>query len=635
MLGDSAVAHLGILGTTYRLPVVAALESPAEVFDPLFARRALIAVLLAALIGGALGTTIVLRDLPFFTHAVGAGAYPTMVASAALGLSLAVAAQIGALVFAALLWLLTRGRTADARHGDSRTGLLVASALASGAVLAGELAGGSKGFARTPESMLFGSVLTVGDSELVSAAATAALILLSVALLGGRWMATGFDPEAAGAMSLKKYDAVLLPLVAIAAASMLPLTGALMAGAILVIPATTARMLFDRAAAIVAAAIALAVIDGLLGVYLSLTFNLPAGAAIAAVAGGVFGIAVTAVSARSWTKRNGRGGRGAFRPAVAASLAALTLLPALAGCGGSSSTDSGATGDIGSESVPVTATTTHAADLARQIGGDNVSVTTMLGSGADPHEFEPKPSDVAALADARVIFRSGGVIDSWLQPAIDAAGGGRGPIDLSDAAVLLPTHTTGGGATTGESFNAHWFLDPVNLEAVGKRVRDELTKADPATRETYRANAARYAQQARAVDAKLARCSKRIPPSRRVIVTGHDEFDYLAARYDFEIAARLRPADGSDPSVADLQRAVAAARAAGVGAVVTSAGESRKIARAVANRLRIPLLELYGDSLGVGTGGPRTSLDAIEFNLDQIAAAVSNGAVRCKTGRTH
>lgn len=632
MTGISAAAHLGILGATKRLPGLAALESPVELFDPLFARRALLAVLLAALIGGALGTTIVLRDLPFFTHAVGAGAYPTMVAAGALGLSLAVAAQLGALVFAAALWLLTRGRAADARHGDSRTGLLVASALAGGAVLADALAGSGTGFARTPESMLFGSVLTVGDSELVFAAATAALSLLLVTLLGGRWLATGFDPEAAGAMGLKKHDAVLLPLVAIAAAAMLPLTGALMAGAMLVIPAATARMLFDRTAAIVVATTALAVLDGLLGVYLSLAFDLPPGAAIAAVAGGAFGIAAVAVSARSWINRNGRGGRGTYRPAVTACLATLTLLPALAGCGGSSGKSTGVTGEAGSEQVPVTATTAHAADLVRQIGGDNVSVTTMLQPGADPHEFEPKPSDVAALADARVIFRSGGAIDAWLQPAIDAAGGGRGPIDLSDAAVLLPTGSAGGdSATTGESFNPHWFLDPVNLEAVGKRVRDELTKADPATRETYRANAAHYAELTRATDARLKRCAQRVPVSRRVIISGHDEFDYLAARYEFKIAARLRPADGGDPSVADLQRAVAEARKAGAGAVVTGAGESGKVARAVADRLNVPLLELYGDSLAASGGGPRTSLEAIEFDLDRIAAAVSDGAVRCKT----
>ncbi|MBI4898066.1 MAG: zinc ABC transporter substrate-binding protein [Actinobacteria bacterium] len=631
----SAISHLGISGATSRLPGFATLESPAELLDPLFARRALLAVLLAAVIGGALGTTIVLRDLPFFTHAVGAGAYPTMVAAAALGMSLAIAAQLGALVFAALLWLLTRGSTADARQGDSRTGLLVATALAAGAVLAEVLAGSGSGFARSPESMLFGSVLTVGKSELVAAAATAALCLPLVTLLSGRWLAVGFDPEAVGAMRISRYDGVLLPLVAIASASILPLTGALMAGALMVIPAATARMLFDRTAMITAAAVALAVVSGLFGLYLSLAFDLPAGASIAAVAGGLFALAAIAVSVRSRADRISRPNRrDNHRTMATASLAALVVLPALSGCGGSSGQTTAATGDANNDRVPVTATTTHAADIVRQIGGNHVATTTMLKPGADPHEFEPKPSDVAALADARVIFRSGGAIDSWLQPAIDAAGGGRGPIDLSDAAVLLPSDAAAGdSASNGESFNAHWFLDPVNLEAVGKRVRDELTKADPATRETYRANAARYAQRTRAADTALARCAKRLSAKQRVIISDHNEFDYLAARYEFKVAARLQPASGGEPSVADLQRAVAAARASGAGAVVTSAGESGKVARAVANRLRVPLLELYGDSLAPGDGGgPHTSLDAIEFNLDRIAAAVSSGAVRCKTG---
>ncbi|MBI5310193.1 MAG: metal ABC transporter permease, partial [Actinobacteria bacterium] len=260
---------------------------PVTLFEPEFARRALLATLCIAVAGGLLGTTVVLRDLPFFAHAVGSGAYPALVAGAIWGWQPHLAGFAGAIAFAGLLWLTTRGRGAEPRVRDTRTGLVVAAALAGGAVLARAFAGDAP-LTVNPEAMLFGSVLTVSSEALTTAFAIAAVAIVAVFARGDQWLATGFDRGAARGLGVAGHDFSMLLVVALAVAAALPLTGALMAGALLVIPAATARMLTRRTTAMTIASVLVAVGTGVSGLYVSLAFDLPAGASIAATASAVF-----------------------------------------------------------------------------------------------------------------------------------------------------------------------------------------------------------------------------------------------------------------------------------------------------------------------------------------------------------
>ena len=93
------------------------------------------------------------------------------------------------------------------------------------------------------------------------------------------------------------------------------------------------------------------------------------------------------------------------------------------------------------------ATTTQVADLVREVGGGRVSVDGMLRPGGDPHEYEPRPSDVAAVARADVVFRSGGEVDDWLGDVIDDAGGDAQVVSLIDSGGTGSATTPTGGRT--------------------------------------------------------------------------------------------------------------------------------------------------------------------------------------------
>ncbi|MFY9487577.1 MAG: zinc ABC transporter substrate-binding protein [Solirubrobacterales bacterium] len=610
--------------------IVFAFDSPASIFEPDFAQRALLATLCVAVIGGALGATILLRDLPFFAHAIGTGAYPALVLGVAWGVSLALAAPIGALVFAVCLWLGTRQRRQRGAPGrDAQTGILVARALAVGAIATAILGSTETQLSLPPETLLFGSVLTVGPTALVTAAIAAVGALVASFLFGARWLAAGFDAGVAKQLGAGKLDLVLLMVVALAVAATLPVTGSLMAGALLVIPAATARMFTGRVVSLSLATLAISIFDGVVGIYLALAFDLPAGATIAVTAGTVFvAVAIGAVVVRSITSTAGR----PARPAAAAMLATALLI---AGCGTDDSAPSPASGEL-----RVVATSTQVADIVRQVGGGAVDVSSLLKPGSDPHSYDPAPSDVANLADARVIFRSGGDIDQWLAPAIKAAGADRPPVDLSQAAVLISgshehSHEDGDQNNTeseSENINAHWYLSPDNLKLAAQRVRDELIKANPTARETYRASADNYIQQIDEIDRALAKCSGNVPAADRVVASDHNDFEYLTAHYRIKLAALLRENGETEPSVRDLQDATEAARKAKARALLTSKGEGGRLAKQVARRLDVPLLELYGDSLKA-EGQASTALGAISENARAIFEAVGDGAASCPDPR--
>ena len=69
----------------------------------------------------------------------------------------------------------------------------------------------------------------------------------------------------------------------------------------------------------------------------------------------------------------------------------------------------------------------------RNVGGDHVSVDSILRPNSDPHEYEPRPSDAAAIAKADVVFRSGGDLDGWLDEVVDSAGGDADQVTLIDS----------------------------------------------------------------------------------------------------------------------------------------------------------------------------------------------------------
>jgi len=261
-------------------------------FDLPFVQRAAVELALLAVGAGVLGTWIVLRGLAFYTHAVGTAAFPGLVVAAGLGFSPLLGA-LGAAAAMAIAVTLLRRRSGE--DDASATALALVGALALGIILASDVFHS----AGSVERLLFGSLLSIDRADELAAAAATVATLTAGALLGHRWLASGFDPSGARALGVRSLlpDAILLALVAGTVVATLPAIGALLAGALLVIPAATTRLLCDRLAAWRRATVALALAEGLGGLWLSVTLNAPPGPTIAALGGVVFAAAALARAA--------------------------------------------------------------------------------------------------------------------------------------------------------------------------------------------------------------------------------------------------------------------------------------------------------------------------------------------------
>jgi ABC-type Zn uptake system ZnuABC Zn-binding protein ZnuA len=448
----------------------------------------------------------------------------------------------------------------------------------------------------------------------VFAAVATAIVLAGAFVLEQRWLAAGFDPGSARGLGARSAlpDGVLLALVALVAVAALSTLGALLATAILVVPAATTRLVLTRMRSWQLATVALVAAEGIAGLWLSVQTNAPPGAAIAVLAGGVF--ALVAVARVALQHR-----RTAVAVAGAALLAALA-----AGCG------SGSGGDAGPGQVKVIATTTQIGDFARTVGGDRAKVVQLLKPNTDPHDYEPRPSDVRETAGADVVFESGDGLDHWMGDVIKQAGGEPTVVDLgARAPVKVPGESEGAEASR---YDPHWWHDPRDAQSAVVAIRDSLSKANPGAKEVYARNADAYLAKLRALDRGIAACVDRVPAAQRKLVTDHDAFNYFAGRYGITVVGAVIPsqttqAQASAKDVAALSKLI---RREGVKAVFPESSINPKLARAIASQTGATSdLTLYGDTLGPKGSSGATYLSMEQANADAMARGFTGGAERC------
>jgi len=568
-----------------------------EPFTLPFVQRGLVEVVALALAAGLLGTWIVLRGLAFYAHAVGTAAFPGLVLAAGLGFSPLLGAFGTAAIVAGVVGALAR-RERGAE--DSVTALVLVGALALGVLLSSDVFHSSAGV----DQLLFGSLLLTGPQDLALAAGASVAALLGTAALGPRWLAHGFDAGTARAQGLRSPlpDAVLLALVALAAVAALRIAGALLATALIVVPAATTRLLFDRLLAWQAATVALVIAEGVVGLWVSVQVNAPPGPAIAVLAGALF--AAVAVARALGPRR---------RRAVAAAGAAVALALALGACG-----SSGSGGTDGR--LKVVATTTQLADFARAVGGDRIDLTQLLRPNTDPHEYEPRPRDVLDVAKADVVVRNGGEIDAWLGNVVEQAGGRATVVDA-------------GAGRPYAADEPHWWHDPRNAEYAVGRIRAALTRADPADGPVFARRADAYLRRLRTLDAGIARCMASVPAAERVMVTDHDAFGAFAARYGVTVVGAVIPArtTQAQPSAGELSRLAKVIRREHVRAVFPETSVNARLAQAIARQTGASArYDLYGDSLGPKGSDGATYVASEIHNADAMLRGFTGGARGCR-----
>ena len=267
------------------------MPSPLDLADLPFLREALLELVLLAVTGGVLGAWIVLRRLAFFSHAAGSATFPGLVVADASGVAPMIAGIAVALGYAGAVQRGGAGRD----HGEA-TALVLVAALATGVILASDVFESGA----VVDRLLFGTLLGLDTADIVLSAVVAVLAAAGALALGRTWSAVGFDPDGTRALGLPtgRSDLLLLALVAVAAVAAIPAVGALLVTAIYVLPAAAARMLTGSIRGLVACALAIALAEGVVGLYIAYWLDVPAGPPVA-VLGALVCIVLAAATGRS------------------------------------------------------------------------------------------------------------------------------------------------------------------------------------------------------------------------------------------------------------------------------------------------------------------------------------------------
>ena len=292
-----------------------------------------------------------------------------------------------------------------------------------------------------------------------------------------------------------------------------------------------------------------------------------------------------------------------MRPSIS-SLALVALLASALAVGAlvtACGQDDGA-GDSGR--VKVTATLGLFADLVRQVGGDRVEVSTLIPSGADVHTYEPPPSEIARLGQAKLVVMNGLDLEAALEGTVQE--------NASSSATVLELAA---GLPSLED-NPHLWLDVKNGMTYVERIRDALASIDPAGGDAYRANADRYLGELRTLDQEVTAAVESIPSENRKLVTFHDAYPYLAQGYGLQIVGFVVQSAGSEPSAQEVANLAKAIRDEKVPAVFKEPQFSARILELAADDAGVEVCSLYSDALDDKVG---TYVELMRFNADELA----------------
>ncbi len=316
-------------------------------------------------------------------------------------------------------------------------------------------------------------------------------------------------------------------------------------------------------------------------------------------------------------------------PAAAFGVAAL-LLVAAGACSRAPDPEAAAPAVRAADAGPYTivATVGMLADPARQVAGDRARVHSMIGTGVDPHLFKPTRNDVRALLDADLVLYAGLMLEGRMGDTLREVGRRKPVIAIAEQVESSRVLADG---DNGHPDPHLWMDVGLWMEAV-RAIEAALAVYDPAHRETYRANAARYLAELEALDTYARQTLASIPEHRRVLITAHDAFHYFGNAYGLDVRGIQGLSTESEAGLDDIRRLVQLLVDRDIGAVFVESSVPDKNVRALiegagarGHAVRVGG-ELFSDAMGAADTYEGTYIGMLDHNITTIARALGGDA---------
>lgn len=278
----------------------------------------------------------------------------------------------------------------------------------------------------------------------------------------------------------------------------------------------------------------------------------------------------------------------------------------------------------------VLAVETFLADIAQNVSGNHLQVTSLIPPGVDPHSFELTPQDIAKISSSNLVLSNGAGLESWMQNALANNANPQTIVEVSKGLVnrspkpgeVAPSNLI---SSTGQVIDPHYWLNPVDVITYVQNIRDAFSTLDPANATDYSNNADAYIVKLKSLNLWIQTQVNQIPQPQRLLVTNHETFGYFADQYGFTIVGAIIPSTSTDstPSAQQLADLVTLIKKDKVKAIFLEVGSNPQLANQVALETNVKVVnDLYTHSTSLADGPAATYIDMLRFDVNAIVAAL-------------
>ena len=272
-------------------------------------------------------------------------------------------------------------------------------------------------------------------------------------------------------------------------------------------------------------------------------------------------------------------------------------------------------------------------DFAEQVGGDRITLRTLVGPDSDAHVYEPRPADAMALARADVILVNGLQLEGFMDRLIEASQTDAPITTVTDGADILNDpngghyHYIDGKAIFHAAPNdPHAWQSVANAKVYVENIEQAFCAADAEGCPTYQANAEAYLDDLTALDAEVRATVDAIPEDRRVAVVAHNAFRYFERDYGITFLSPQGVSTESEASAADVASLIREIREKRAAAVFAENISDARLVEQIASEAGLELGgTLYSDALSSADGPAPSYIDMMHYNVETLAAAINNG----------
>jgi zinc/manganese transport system substrate-binding protein len=279
------------------------------------------------------------------------------------------------------------------------------------------------------------------------------------------------------------------------------------------------------------------------------------------------------------------------------------------------------------EKIKVLASFSILGDLVREVGGERVEVSTLVGPNADMHGFQPTPAHARAVAAAQLVVINGLGFEGWADRLVKSANYKGARLVASKGVKALSAETDGHGHNHkhkhSDRYDPHAWQEIANVKIYVANIRDALIGVDPAGKATYERNAAGYLLKLDALETEIRQLFAGLSEKERRVITSHDAFHYFGDAYGIEFLAAQAAGGDTQPSARDVALLIQQIRKQGVKAVFVENISDPRIVQQIAKETGAKIGgTLYSDALSEANGPAATYLDMMRHNAKTIAAAL-------------